>query len=210
MIQPEKLLFNSFTLTGVGYLIYIFTNFTKNINNVSEDAKTVLTVLLFGYIFSPLLHTLTDSISTDTIFSTTFIILFFHLLLHDYGLNGFLLSKTISLTCGIFSSICLASRLSSPFNAFVLLVISAEIFVLKPLLFEKIWRPIMLVPLASIATYYLQQISQLLLIVYLSTLVFINIVCPFIFQRLHNHNKTVYSASWDEAVIYSDDNEDDK
>jgi phosphatidylinositol glycan class C protein len=208
-IQPQKLLFNSFSLTGIGYLIHICADIKNAAKNLIEDSKTCLVVLLFGYIFSPLLHTLTDSISTDTIFSTTFIILFFHLLLHDYGVDGFLVSKTISLNCGIFSSICLASRLSTPFHAFVLLVIAAEVFVLKPLLFEKIWRPlVMTIPIVGVTVYYLLSISQLLLIVYLSTLFFINIVCPLMFQRLHNHNKSVISGPWDEALISSSD--DDK
>jgi phosphatidylinositol N-acetylglucosaminyltransferase subunit C len=107
-VQPQKILFNSFAITGFGYIIYIGTDLQK-IGNVIEDSKTVGVVLLFGYIFSPLLHTLTDSISTDTIFSNTFIILFFHLLLHDYGMEAFLVSKQLSLNCGIFASICLAS-----------------------------------------------------------------------------------------------------
>lgn len=201
-IQPQKLIFVSFTFTSIGYLIYIVSDFSK-LRNVIEDSKTVIVVLLFGYIFSPLLHTLTDSVSTDTIFSTTFIILFFHLLLHDYGIDGFLVSKTISLNCGIFASICLASRLSTPFHAFVLLVISVEVFVLKPLLFEKIWKPIMLIPIIAVTTYYLASISQLILIVYIATLLFINLVCPLIFQRLHNH-KSILEGPWDEVVIESD------
>ena len=198
-VQPQKILFNSFVLTGIGYMIYIGMDL-KKLSNVIEDSKTVGVVLLFGYIFSPLLHTLTDSISTDTIFSSTLVILFFHLLLHDYGVDGFLVSRTVSLNCGIFASICLASRLSTTHHAFVLLVISAEVFVLKPLLFEKIWRPWMLPPIIAITGYFLFLISQLILFVYLSILLFVNILCPFIFQRLNNKKCTI-SGPWDEALI---------
>lgn len=198
-VQPQKILFNSFAMTGIGYMIYIGADFQK-IRNLIEDSKTVGVVLLFGYIFSPLLHTLTDSISTDTIFSNTFIILFFHLLLHDYGIDGFLVSRTLSLNCGIFASICLASRLSTAHHAFVLLVISAEIFVLKPLLFERVWRPWMLLPIISLTLYFLHDVSQLLLVVYLLVLFFINIVCPYIFQKLNNKKCTI-SGPWDEALI---------
>jgi len=208
-IQPQKLLFNSFALTGIGYLVYIIYNGTNSeiAKNVIEDSKTVFTVLIFGYMFSPILHNLTDSISTDTIFSTTFIILFFHLLLHDYGIDGFLVSKTISLNNGIFASICLASRLSTPFHAFVFLVISVEVFVLKPLFFEKIWKPAMIIPIVGITVYYLMSISKVLLIFYLIILFFINIICPIIFQRLHNHKCTI-KGPWDEAIIFSDDDSD--
>ncbi|KAG5680194.1 hypothetical protein PVAND_009719 [Polypedilum vanderplanki] len=209
-VQPQTILFNSFTITGIGYLFYIGTPNLQKAKNVIEDSKTVVTVLLFGFYFSPLLHTLTDSISTDTIFSTTFIILFFYLLMHDYGIDGFLVSKTISLNCGIFSSICLASRLSTPFHAFVLLVVSSEVFVLKPLLFEKMFKPYMLIPIVLITIYYLLSISQLLLIVYLSTLFFINIACPYLFQRLHNHNKLIISGPWDEFVIISSEEDENE
>lgn len=198
-VQPQKILFNSFALTGVGYMIYIGTDIRK-LSNVIEDSKTVGVVLLFGFIFSPLLHTLTDSISTDTIFSNTFVILFFHLLLHDYGIDGFLVSRTVSLNCGIFASICLASRLSTTHHAFVLLVISAEVFVLKPLLFEKIWRPWMLPPIIAVTCYFLYQTSQLILIVYLTILFFVNVICPFIFQKLNNKKCTI-SGPWDEALV---------
>lgn len=198
-VQPQKILFNSFALTGLGYITYIGTDIQK-IRNVVEDSKTVGVVLLFGYIFSPLLHTLTDSISTDTIFSNTFVILFFHLLLHDYGIDGFLVSRTVSLNCGIFASICLASRLSTTHHAFVLLVISAEVFVLKPLLFEKVWRPWMLIPIVAITLYFLYSISKLILTVYLIILLFVNFICPFIFQKL-NDRKCTISGPWDEALI---------
>lgn len=198
-VTPEKILFNSFALTGIGYAIYIGTDIEK-IKNVIEDSKTVGVVLLFGYIFSPLLHTLTDSISTDTIFSSTFIILFFHLLLHDYGIDAFLVSRTVSLNCGIFASICLASRLSTTNHAFILLVISSEVFVLKPLLFEKVWRPWMLIPIVALTLYFLYNISKLILIVYLIILFFVNVLCPFIFQRL-NAKKCTISGPWDEALV---------
>ena len=200
-VQPQKILFNSFALTGLGYFVYIGRDLQK-LRNVIEDSKTVGVVMLFGYVLSPLLHTLTDSISTDTIFSNTFIILFFHLLLHDYGVDGFLVSRTVSLNCGIFASICLASRLSTAHHAFVLLVVAAEVFVLKPLLFEKIWKPWMLLPIAGVTLYFLYNISRLLLIVYLFILFFVNILCPIMFQRLNDKKfKNLISGPWDEALI---------
>lgn len=198
-VNPQSVLLNSFILTATGYIVYIGADITK-FRNIIDDLKTVAAVLLFGYMFSPLLHTLTDSISTDTIFSSTFIILFFHLLLYDYGIDGFLVSRTVSLNCGIFASICLASRLSSSFHAFVLLVISAEVFALKPLLFDRIWHPVMLLPFVAITCYLLFNISLLILTVYLSMLVFVNLFCPYIFHKLHKSKCTI-SGPWDEALI---------
>lgn len=201
-VQPQKILFNSFAFTGLGYIVYRGKDIL-NVSDVVEDSKTVGVFLLFGYIFSPLLHTLTDSISTDTIFSNTFIILFFHLLLHDYGVDGFLVSSTVSLNCGIIASICLASRLSTGHHAYVLLVISAEVFVLKPLLFVKVWRPWMLIPIVLTTSYFLYHISTFLLLFYVVVLLFVNLFCPFLFQRFNNQKCTI-SGPWDEAEIIDD------
>lgn len=206
-VQPQKILINSFILTIMGYIIYIGSDFQK-IRNLVEDSKTVVVVLLFGFIFSPLLHTLTDSISNDTIFSNTINILLLHLLLHDYGIDEFLVSRTVSLNCGIFASICLASRLSTTNHAFVLLVVSAEIFVLKPLLFEKVWRPQMLIPIVSITLYLLYDVSMQLLILYIASLVFVNVICPYAFQIL-NDKKCTISGPWDEATVKRSLNEDE-
>lgn len=209
-VQPEKLLINSSFLTTFGYLIYVGSDFKNfQLRNIVEDSKTVGVVLIFGYLLSPLLHTLTNSISTDTIFSNTFIILCFHLLLHDYGVDGFLVSRTVSLNCGIFASICLASRLSTAHHSFVLLVISAEVFVLKPLLFERVWRAWMLIPIMLITIHFLHDISQYLLGVFLLTLTFINVICPLIFQRL-NQRKLTISGPWDEAIILDEIEEENK
>lgn len=212
-VQPEMILFYSFAMTGVGYLVYVGMDIfqLQKLTHTLEDSKTVGVVLLFGYILSPLLHTLTDSISTDTIFSNTFIILFFHLLLHDYGVDGFLVSRTVSLNCGIFASICLSSRLSTTNHAFVLLVISAEVFVLKPILVEKLWQPWMLLPIVGVTVYLLNSISQLLLVVYLVILFSVNVICPLVFQKLNDKKfKNLISGPWDEALIEDPATEDKK
>jgi phosphatidylinositol glycan class C protein len=199
-IAPQKVLFFNCFLTSLGYLMYVGSS-EINLPRIVEDSKTVLVVLLFGFIFSPLLHTLTDSISTDTIFFSTSFVLFMHLLLHDYEIDGFLVSKAISLNAGIFASICLASRLSSSFHAFTLLVIAAEVFALKPLLFQKVWKPYFVIPIILASCYYLFSISKVLLVIYLIVLTFVNLFCPFIFCKLNNHvHKNQVKGSWDEAI----------
>lgn len=54
-LQPQKLLFNSFVVTGFGYFCYVGKNLSSQA--VIEDSKTVLAVFLFTYLFSPLLQT---------------------------------------------------------------------------------------------------------------------------------------------------------
>ena len=76
---------------------------------------------------------LTDTISTDTIYTMTFLVLLIHLLFHDYGLRSSFVSHPLSLNAGLFAAVCLASRLPTSFDAFVLLSASVQTFVLYPI-----------------------------------------------------------------------------
>jgi len=125
-VQPTFVLGITGLFTFIGYIIFIGGPY--NLIYIIDDIKTVITVLFFGYIFSPLLYRLTDSVSTDTIFSLTFFVFFLNLIFFDYGLPAAIVSKPISVNSAIFGSICLASRLSSSHHAFVLLVVSVKFF----------------------------------------------------------------------------------
>lgn len=197
-LTPEDILLYSSPVTMIGYLIYMGSHL--NFASFKEDSKTVLSVLIFGYLFSPLLHNLTDSISTDTIYSTTFFVMFIHLLVFDYGVPAFIVSKAISLNASIFGSICLASRLSSAFHAFVLLVVSTEFFALFPILLGKYRSPFWLLLLVPPLGYALFTISLSFLITYLILICFINIICPLIFVNLQKHKNNIHGP-WDEAII---------
>jgi phosphatidylinositol N-acetylglucosaminyltransferase subunit C len=199
-VTPQAVLLHSSLATISGYASYYAKHKSLSLSLLIEDSKTVLTVLVFGYIFSPLLHTLTDSISTDTIFSTTFFVMFLHLIFFDYGITAFIVSKAISLNAAIFGAICLSSRLSSSFHAFVLLVVSAEFFALSPILVEKIWSPWWLLPTTLICSYFLWMISMPILITYLMMLLFLNIACPYIFVN-HQKYKNNIHGPWDEAIV---------
>ncbi|KAL9704919.1 hypothetical protein quinque_008437 [Culex quinquefasciatus] len=72
-----------------------------------EDFKTAAAVLVFVYIFSPLLRNLTDSVSTDTI---TFLVLMLHLIFYDHCVPAAIVSKGITLNAAIFGAICLTAR----------------------------------------------------------------------------------------------------
>ena len=50
-----------------------------------DDMKTTCIFLAFGYGLSPVLMTLTETISTDTIYAMTVAMLLANLLFHDYG-----------------------------------------------------------------------------------------------------------------------------
>jgi hypothetical protein len=64
--------------------LFIFTH----LFSVNDDAKSVVIFLSAGYGFSPVLKTLTASISTDTIHATSCLMFLTHLVFHNYGMDA--------------------------------------------------------------------------------------------------------------------------
>uniref|UniRef100_A0A1B0BHV5 Phosphatidylinositol N-acetylglucosaminyltransferase subunit C n=1 Tax=Glossina palpalis gambiensis TaxID=67801 RepID=A0A1B0BHV5_9MUSC len=206
-VGPTTVLWPSFIITIIGYLCCHGRNL--NLHCILEDSKTLLAVFLFGYLFAPVLHTLTYAISTDTIFSMTFFVMVLNLIFCDYGLSVAMVSKAISLNAAIFGSICLASRLPTSYHAFVLLVESAVFFVLYPIVIREYWRPYFLIPIFVACCIALSFVSLNVLCVYAALIVFINFICPYLFVRQQRHKYNIHGP-WDEAIVEetNDDNID--
>ncbi|KAL7732298.1 hypothetical protein ACLKA6_018524 [Drosophila palustris] len=197
-VAPTSILVPTCIITAIGYLYY--RGSSLSMTQLGEDSKTLVTVLLFGYLFSPMLHTLTQAISTDTIYTTTFFVMLFNLMFTDYGLDVAMVSKAISLNAAIFGAICLASRLSTSYHAFVLLVEAAIFFVLYPIMIAARWHPYCMVPIFVICCGSLYFISRPVLYLYACSTLFINFVCPFIFVRQQRYKFNIHGP-WDEAIV---------
>uniref|UniRef100_A0A182WJZ7 Phosphatidylinositol N-acetylglucosaminyltransferase subunit C n=1 Tax=Anopheles minimus TaxID=112268 RepID=A0A182WJZ7_9DIPT len=197
-IEAMELFVQSAVGTILGYFVYAGREI--QLAKFVEDSKTALAVLMFGFIFSPLLHTLTNSINTDTIFTMTFFVLVLHLIFFDYGVSVAFVSKAISLNAAIFGSICLASRLCSSLHAFVLLEVAAVFFALGPFLVRKLYSVQLLVVSIAVCCYFLHSISHIILYTYISTLAFVNLFCPWLFVRLQRYKNNI-NGPWDEAVV---------
>ncbi len=200
-IEPSVILMYSSLATLFGYIFYIRKEFSMGA--FSDHIKTVLSVLVFGYISSPLLHTLTQSISTDTIFTMTFFVMFIHLIFFDYGVPAFMVSTAISFNAAIFGAICLSSRLSSSFHAFTLLIVSSEFFALLPLFVERFWSPIWMLAIVLLSSYFLLNLSLSLWLTYISISFFVNIICPYVFVDQQKHKNNIHGP-WDEAIVKED------
>lgn len=200
-IEPSVILMYSSLATLFGYIFYIRKEFSMGA--FSDHIKTVLSVLVFGYISSPLLHTLTQSISTDTIFTMTFFVMFIHLIFFDYGVPAFMVSTAISFNAAIFGAICLSSRLSSSFHAFTLLIVSSEFFALLPLFVERFWSPIWMLAIVLLSSYFLLNLSLSLWLTYISISFFVNVICPYVFVDQQKHKNNIHGP-WDEAIVKED------
>lgn len=186
--------------TLFGYIVYVWRRHRFFGGDHFEDSKTIFCVLIFGYLMSPMLHTLTNSVSTDTIFTMTFFVLIVHVIFFDYGLPAFIVSKTISLNAAIFGSICLASRLATSTDAFALLVVASTFFALLPILVRELWTPVLLLPIVAICSYFLYWTSGTALCIYLLVMVFINGLCPYIFVYQQKYKNNIHGP-WDEAIV---------
>lgn len=210
-IEPEYLLIGSCVTTGCGYISYVFLHYNEHPSNymriVRDDMKTAISFLVFGYILSPMLHTLTKSISTDTIFTMTFFVFLLHLMCYDYGLPASIVSNAISLNAVIFGALCLASRLNSSFHAFVLLLVAVQLFALYPYVVKSlerngnlIGRLVPVICVVVITNVCLARIAPTLFIINAMALTFIGFLYPMVFCYVQKYKNNIHGP-WDEAVV---------
>ena len=176
----------------------------------STDCLSVLKCvpyLTLCYGLSPILITLTRTISQDTLFAMTASMLFAYLLFFDYRPSASMTSSPISLNAAIFASVCLASRLPSVLHTFAIVSVALTTFALWPALHRRIGGllpPICLhattaamIGVSAAAVSYVSVVGCWLL---LASHLFIVGFCPLLFVSLQKDKHNIYGP-WDEAVI---------
>lgn len=199
-IDAQFLFYFSSIFTTCGYVFYkLFYSPSKS--KLGTDLRTALIFIVFGNLFSPVLHTLTDTISTDTIYTMTFLMMLIHLFFFNYGAAAANVSNSLSLNSAIFGSVCLASRLSSSYHAFVLMSIAVKCFVLFPLLRCKINNsPLVTLTLVVLILHVLVLLSTIMTALFIMVLIFVNIICPIMFTKYQKYKDNIYGP-WDEAIV---------
>ncbi|KAK8945456.1 hypothetical protein KSP40_PGU000072 [Platanthera guangdongensis] len=170
------------------------------------------------YILAPVYHTLTRSISSDTIWALSVSLLLIHLFLHDYSgsairppgaRNHPTLSNSISLNASIVASVLVASRLPSRLHVFSVLLFSLQVFLFAPLVVFSIkrysfrahlWFSFMLMFMTLCIVYALRPVLFVLLLV---LLVFVSVICPYWLIRIQEY-KFEINGPWDEAKLCFD------
>ena len=172
--------------------------------SIKEDFKHVSLFLFFSFSFSPVLYKLTDTIATDTVHTTAGMMLFVHLLFHNYGLEkAAVVSNALSLNAAIFASICLASRLASSYDAFVILSVSVVAFVLFPMFRLRLDGnfSVAIAVMSTVGLVVLTSIAHSLTAAFclLLTLLFVMVVSPALYVHWQIKKNTIHGP-WDEAV----------
>ncbi|GMH40411.1 hypothetical protein BSKO_08315 [Bryopsis sp. KO-2023] len=167
-------------------------------------------VLLTGgvYLLSPLLQTLTWTISGDTIVSSSCLSLVLHLYLHDYNFVNSVTDKltgSVSLGAAVFSSVLIASRLRTNGHVFVQILFALELYLLFPFVRRYVCQASMVVHLAltlamlAISVLLAAPLSVLLTSMYCAVVGFVSLICPLFLVNLHKF-KAKINGPWDEAV----------
>ncbi|WKX88144.1 hypothetical protein Q1695_008063 [Nippostrongylus brasiliensis] len=104
-----------------------------------DHLYTVVVLFLFGYATTPAIRTLTDTISTDTIFALSFITALISCVFHDYGINAPIVSYQLSVSSGLSSAVFLLSRLKSNDLAFVMLSMAFALHAFSPFIRNRLF-----------------------------------------------------------------------
>ncbi|CAI9601164.1 unnamed protein product [Staurois parvus] len=213
LLSPQKLCGVGLASTLLGYLIFDAVDRGAGRKDSGrtrwDDLKSSLVFVAFTYGFSPVLKTLTESISTDTIYAMSVLMLIGHLVFFDYGANAAVVSNTLSINMAIFASVCLASRLPRSLHAFTMVTFAIQIFALWPSLQRKLraYTPrtytcvTFLFALSSLAG--MLSISSVGALLFFLLLAFVTFLCPYILIRLQLFKDNIHGP-WDEAEIKED------
>ncbi|XP_047513760.1 spliceosome-associated protein CWC27 homolog isoform X1 [Pieris napi] len=206
-IHTYTVIYVSVLIMSACYCLYVCVE-----RDILIHFKVVLVYIVLGYILSPILHTLTDTVSTDTIYAWAVIMMLLHLMFFDYDVPAAFVSKSLSINAAIFASVCLVSRLNTPFDAFVLLTISVKFFVLSPRFFKVYLHSklfiilfFIILILTLVALYSLSGILMCYFMLFVSVLCG---YCPFMFVKWQKYKDNKYGP-WDEAILNSSEEIDD-
>uniref|UniRef100_A0A8C4QKT6 Phosphatidylinositol glycan anchor biosynthesis class C n=1 Tax=Eptatretus burgeri TaxID=7764 RepID=A0A8C4QKT6_EPTBU len=212
-LVPSQLFTSSLALSFLGYYLYDVidggTGRRCSGRTRLADLKSVLIFLSFTYGLSPLLKTLTETISTDTIYAMTTFMLLGHLLFFDYGANAAIVSSGLSLNMALFASVCLASRLAGPLHTFTLITFACELFALWPLLQKKLKKQstgchgMLTVLFAVVVVTALAMVAPACAALAIVLLFLLSFLIPLWLVKLQLYKDNIHGP-WDEAEIKDD------
>ncbi|CAJ0584346.1 unnamed protein product, partial [Mesorhabditis spiculigera] len=204
-VQSDVVLWSFVAASTIAYGLYQVGFHRPEKWAIQEHILVFLTLLLFGYALTPIIRTLTTTISTDTIYALAIFFAVFSCIFHDYGIKAPIVSVPVSVSCGLCSSVLLISRLSDSESAFLLLSISFSLHSLLPTFQNALMLKIpaieclICVVLSGICCYALVFFDPVLTILWAILVVFVVVLCPSLLISLQPRKRTIHGP-WDEAV----------
>lgn len=211
LLPPETLLWSSLICALLGYGLH--QALTSRVESCGEprthlaDLQSAAIFLSFTFGFSPVLKTLTESVSTDTVYAMSALMLLAHLLSFPYAQPS--PPGSLSLNAALFASVCLASRLPGALHTFAMLSCALLVFALWPCLLQTLREnaPVhftgvcMGVCIGGIVGLGSQTLGGAVLLTL--ALASVTLLCPFLLVRLQRHKDNIHGP-WDEAEIRED------
>ncbi|KNC53011.1 phosphatidylinositol N-acetylglucosaminyltransferase subunit C [Thecamonas trahens ATCC 50062] len=176
---------------------------------VRHNAKTLAIVYLTLLIVSPVLKTLTDSFSNDTIWALSTLFMLLHILTAHYERSANALPSVqqtpFSFNAAIFASVLLVSRLPSAIHVFALISFAIEIFALAPLFNHRLHSYSLRASIAvtvsqacGVTGLLASTYSMFLGVAFGLSLLFITFVAPAGLLLIRRYKNTI-NGPWDEA-----------
>lgn len=203
-LSPKTLLLVMGFVLIFGFTFHLWMTEQLTLPSLVYGLKTTLLFSTIGWALSPVLYKLTDSVSTDTVHTTAGASLFLHLITHDYGLPGPLVSKTIALNSAVFSSVCLASRFPTHLAAFSLLCQAVFSFLLSFLARPSLPSPLLVAVILNVVSLsWLAKLPAPTPLIFLTAGIqlLLQVFCPLLFYHFQSAKQTIHGP-WDEAVPY--------
>ncbi|CAH9129015.1 unnamed protein product [Cuscuta epithymum] len=214
-LNENSLLVLNVSLLGLGFFILLLTADSISFNILLSYTLKISFFMTGLYMLSPIFHTLTRSIASDSIWALTACLLIINLFLHNYSgstvkapgsqENPTLMSN-ISLNASIVASLLIASRLPSRLHVFAIVLFSLQVFLFAPFVtycvkkFSFKLHLFLSFGLMVLSLVLLYWLHTLLFILLLAVFVFVNLVCPFWLIRLQEY-KFEINGPWDEAKL---------
>ncbi|KAL6072763.1 putative Phosphatidylinositol Nacetylglucosaminyltransferase subunit c [Balamuthia mandrillaris] len=195
-------------LTVLCYLFRFYIDPTFRVSSFLSSLKSMALVTFTLVALSPVLHTLVDSVSNDTIWALAILFTVLHVFLHDYGYTHASTDRMeapVSLNAAIFLSVLMASRLSTSTHVFALLIAAVQIFAISPIIRHHIkryafWLHVSLTVITFIlAAGFLLQVSKAAGIAYVLFILFVSFVCPLWLKYIQRFKDEI-NGPWDEAM----------
>ncbi|KDQ13136.1 hypothetical protein BOTBODRAFT_111897 [Botryobasidium botryosum FD-172 SS1] len=212
-LDPRLLVWVSILCFLLGYTAWELTQARTNTSTEmrwwrAKAFKSSILVFLALLALSPVLKTLTEATSSDSIWALSAFLLGLNVLLADYS-SSFdrtttKLTSVLSMNAGISASVVLASRLSSNLSVFALILFAVQLLALLPILRKYLnTSPLrILISTALLITasgVLIMPISSALAFVQGGILAFIGLACPAVLVWAQKYKNEI-KGSWDPAV----------
>ncbi|XP_077463528.1 phosphatidylinositol N-acetylglucosaminyltransferase subunit C [Stigmatopora argus] len=211
LLSPDTLLVISLATSLLGYGLYqalaARAEPVPPAGTHLADLQSAIIFLSFIFGFSPVLKTLTESVSTDTVYAMSALMLLAHLVSFPYGHPS--PPGSLSLNVALFASVCLASRLPGAMHTFTMLSCALMIFALWPCLLRRVkdrapcYFVVVCVGVCAAGVGGLASRWPGGAVLLALALVSLMLLCPWLLVQLQRHKDNIHGP-WDEAEIQED------